>query len=139
MGKQEGRKDTTDTLHNMTENKDPVEEALEKAKPLLAQASFGGVMGYCSGMALKKVGRAVAFLVGVTFIGLQTAVSMGYIDVDWSKVKDDAVKTIDKTGDGKLDVEDAKEYWRILKDMLTNKLPSAGGFSLGFLYGVRSV
>ena len=42
-----------------------------------------------------------------------------------------------QTGDGKLDVEDAKAWWRKVKALLTHKVPSAGGFSLGFLYGVR--
>lgn len=40
-------------------------------------------------------------------------------------------------GDGELTVEDAKYYWRKVKAVLTSKLPDAGGFSLGFLYGVK--
>ena len=43
-----------------------------------------------------------------------------------------------QTGDGKIDVEDAKVYWRKLRALLTNKFPDAAGFSLGFLYGVKS-
>lgn len=72
-----------------------MEQALDKMKPVLAQLSFGSVMGYCSGMALKKVGKAVAFVVGIGFVGLQTAASMGYINVDWRKVKEDALKPLD--------------------------------------------
>jgi uncharacterized membrane protein (Fun14 family) len=80
----------------MVENKpDPVERAIELAKPLLAQLGFGGVMGYCSGMAMKKIGKAVAFGVGVIFIGLQAAASTGYITVDWAKISDDTIKKID--------------------------------------------
>jgi uncharacterized membrane protein (Fun14 family) len=79
----------------MVESKDPMEQAIDKMKPILAQLSFGSVMGYCSGMALKKVGKAVAFVVGIGFVGLQTAVSMGYINVDWVKVKNDALKPLD--------------------------------------------
>jgi FUN14 domain-containing protein 1 len=80
----------------MVENKkDPVEAAIDKLKPMLQQLSFGGVMGYCSGMALKKVGKALAFVVGVGFVGLQLTVSAGYIDVDWGKIKDDALKPLD--------------------------------------------
>jgi uncharacterized membrane protein (Fun14 family) len=193
----------------MVENKDPVEQTLDKLKPLLSELSFGSVMGYCSGYAFKKVGKALAFVVGVGFIGLQTVVSTGYIDVNWGKMKEDALKKVDavsnnticwspfstifrnaaggwsvcdrfvgfavyfqivdgscwisiafffsfsccclsfsgyllyywkpllpKNSDGTVTVEDAKEYWKKLKALLTNKLPSAGGFSLGFLYGV---
>ncbi|CAB9529868.1 FUN14 family [Seminavis robusta] len=121
----------------MTEKKDPVENAIELAKPLLAQLSFGAAMGYCSGMAMKKVGKAVAFGVGVIFIGLQAAASTGYIAVDWAKISDDTMKKLDTTGDGKVDAEDLKLYWKKLKALLVNKLPSSSGFSLGFLYGVR--
>ena len=41
-----------------------------------------------------------------------------------------------ETGDGQLDAEDAKVYWSKVKKILTNKIPSASGFSLGFFYGV---
>mmetsp|Transcript_48184 Transcript_48184/g.73356 ORF Transcript_48184/g.73356 Transcript_48184/m.73356 type:complete len:124 (-) Transcript_48184:79-450(-) len=121
----------------MVENKDPMETAIDKLKPIISQLGFGSVMGYCSGMAMKKIGKAVAFAVGVGFIAVQTAVSAGYIDVDWGKVKDDSMKKLDTTGDGKVDGEDMKVWWRKVKNLLTNKLPSAGGFSLGFLYGVK--
>ena len=120
------------------EKKDAVETALDTLKPILSNLSFGAVMGYCSGTALKKVGKALAVVIGVGFIGLQTAVSAGYIEVNWENVRVTFVNKIDTTGDGKLDFEDAKTYWKMLKKLLTNKIPSAGGFSLGFLYGVRS-
>ena len=83
----------------MVENKpteqDPVETAIDKLKPVLSQLGFGSVMGYCSGMALKKIGKAVAFAVGVGFICIQGAVSTGYIDVDWNKVKKDSLSKLD--------------------------------------------
>ena len=52
-------------------------------------------MGYCSGMAFRKAGRVFGALIGVGFMGLQTAKSMGYIDVHWDKIKDDAIKPLD--------------------------------------------
>jgi uncharacterized membrane protein (Fun14 family) len=80
----------------MVENKkDPVEAALDKLKPVFQQLTFGGVMGYCSGMALKKIGKAAAFAAGIGFIAVQTAVSAGYIEVDWNKVKGTALKPLD--------------------------------------------
>lgn len=122
----------------MTEKKDYVEQAIEKAKPFLQKLGFGSVMGYCSGLAMKKVGKALAVTIGVGFIALQTVVSLGYIEVDWNKLRLDFVKKVDKTGDGKLNADDAKVYWQKLRALLTNKIPSAGGFSLGFLYGVKT-
>jgi FUN14 domain-containing protein 1 len=76
-------------------NTDPVESALDKLKPILSQVSFGSVLGYCSGMSLKKLGKAAAFVIGVGFIGVQSAVHAGYINVNWTKIKDDAIKPLD--------------------------------------------
>jgi uncharacterized membrane protein (Fun14 family) len=80
----------------MVENKpDAVESALEKMTPFLTNVTFGGMMGYTTGYAMKKISKAVAFFVGVTFVALQTGVYCGYIDVDWMKIKDSAFQTID--------------------------------------------
>jgi len=49
-------------------NKDPadvVQQFIEKNKNALSEISFGGVMGYCSGMAFRRVGKAVGVVVGV--------------------------------------------------------------------------
>lgn len=121
----------------MTEKKDIIEDLINKAQPVLMNIGFGSIMGYCSGVAMVKVGKALAFVIGSGFIGLQVAVSLGYINVDWAKVAGDAKAKIDLTNDGKITKDDAKEYWRRFKTVLTHKIPSAGGFSLGFLYGVR--
>jgi uncharacterized membrane protein (Fun14 family) len=82
----------------MVENKDndPVTAALEKAKPIISQMSFGSIMGFCSGYALKKVGKAAAVVVGCGFVALQTAASYGYIKLDWARISDDAQKTLDQ-------------------------------------------
>ena len=101
------------------------------------------------------------------FIAIQSAVYSGYVDVDWKKVQHDAVAKVDtvrtpclrlvftsqsirfrfelcscfnffyQDGDGELTTADLKNYWITVKKVLTNKVPSAGGFSIGFLYGVR--
>ncbi|GAX20668.1 hypothetical protein FisN_32Hh057 [Fistulifera solaris] len=119
------------------EKKDAVETAIDKLKPVLSNISFGAVMGYCSGTAMKQIGKATAFLVGLGFIGLQGLAHYGYVQIDWMKVKESAQKSIDTNGNGSIDAEDWKAYWKSLKKILTNKVPAAGGFSLGFLYGLR--
>jgi len=45
-------------------------------------------MGFCSGIAVKRVGETIAYLVGVVFIGLQVAQYNGLIDIDWLKIRD---------------------------------------------------
>ena len=92
----------------MTESKDVVEGFIDKAKPIIAKLSFGAIMGYCSAMALKKVGKALAVVVGLGFIGMQTASSSGYISVDWTKISDEIKKKADSNQDGSVDSEDVK-------------------------------
>lgn len=122
----------------MAEEKDPVNAIIDQAKPILAKLGFGSVVGYCSGMALKKVGKAIAFVFGMGFMAIQGAVYAGYIDgFNWQKVQTDAIKQIDTNSDGKLDEEDLKAYWKKLKAVLVNGIPDAGGFSLGFLWGIK--
>jgi uncharacterized membrane protein (Fun14 family) len=80
----------------MTENKDDaVTKALDKLKPIVSKLGFGGTVGYMSGMATKTVGRAVAILGGMTFIALQSAAYMGYLNINWGQIKDSAVSKID--------------------------------------------
>lgn len=123
--------------HKQDDEDDAVTRAIDQAKPWLSRLSFGTVVGYCSGMATRRIAKATAFLVGVGFIAVQVAVSSGIVTVDWSQLQVHSHRIMDVSGDGKLDAEDLKEYWRRVRGILTKNLPSAGGFSLGFLYGVR--
>lgn len=122
----------------MTEKTDIVETALDKVKPVLGNLGFGGVMGYCSGIATHKAGKALAVVVGMGFIALQSAAHFGFIQVDWEKIRISVVNSLDRNQDGKIDTEDAKIYWKEFKKVMVHRVPSAGGFSVGFLYGVRS-
>ena len=74
---------------------DPVAIAIDKAKPIIAKVSFGSVIGFCSGYTIKQVGKVAAIVLGAGFIAVQTCVSYGYIQVDWGKVKGDAIKKVD--------------------------------------------
>ena len=44
-------------------------------------------MGYCSGYCVKKVSSVIAFLVGATFVTLQTLSYNGYVNVDYDKIQ----------------------------------------------------
>jgi uncharacterized membrane protein (Fun14 family) len=120
------------------EDSDPMAMAIEKMSPILSQMSFGSVMGFCSGYAMKKAGKALAVVVGLGFVALQTAATYGYLEVKWQKISDDAKSQIDSNRDGKFDVDDVKILWKKVKVVLTKNLPSNAGFSLGFLYGIKS-
>jgi uncharacterized membrane protein (Fun14 family) len=88
---------------------DPMAIAIDKAKPIIAKISFGSIIGYCSGYTLKQVGKVAAIILGAGFIAVQTCVSYGYIQVDWNKVKDDALKKVDTVS-----VQDSTAYPMLL-------------------------
>jgi len=124
----------------MSGNKDPldiVQQFIDKNSDSFGQIGFGGVMGYCSGMAFRRVGKFVGLVIGVGFMGMQTAKNMGYIDVDWNKIKDDAIKPLDMNSDGKVDAQDIEVLWKRSQAIMKDSVPEAGGFSAGFLLGAR--
>lgn len=94
-------------------------------------------MGYCSGMAFRRVGKAFGVVIGIGFMGLQGAASMGYIDVDWNKISKDAMKPLDANADGKVDADDAQIWWSKFQAIMKDSVPGAGGFAAGFLLGAR--
>lgn len=121
-------------------NKDPldiVQQFIDKNKDSFGQIGFGGAMGYCSGMAFRRVGKFFGLVIGVGFMGLQTAKSMGYVDVNWQKIRDDAIKPLDTNKDGKVDGKDVEVWWKKSQSIFKDSVPEAGGFSAGFLLGAR--
>jgi uncharacterized membrane protein (Fun14 family) len=116
---------------------DPVETAIDTLKPVIGNLTMGTVFGYCSGTALKLAGKVVAVVVGFAFISLQVAATAGYVQIDWKKVQSDALGKLDVTGDGKISSDDVKVYWKKFKEICLYRLPSAGGFSLGFFYAIK--
>ena len=83
----------------MTEKKDAVEQVIEKSKPILANIGMGGIVGFTSGIALKKIGKALAVVIGTGFIGLQLASVMGFVDVKWDHVAQSAKTKMDVNQD----------------------------------------
>jgi uncharacterized membrane protein (Fun14 family) len=98
---------------------------------------FTVVMGYCSGMAFRRVGKALGVVIGLGFMGLQGASSLGYVAVDWNKIKDDAIKPLDANADGKVDADDVQIWWNKFNTIMKDSVPGAGGFAAGFLLGAR--
>lgn len=50
---------------------DPIGRAIQALGPVGSEITMGAVLGFCSGYAVKKVGKMAAFVVGVTFIATQ--------------------------------------------------------------------
>ena len=60
---------------------------VEILTPLLAQLGFGGVAGLCVGYALKKLGKIVAFIIGLAFLGLQLLAWKGIISINYAAME----------------------------------------------------
>ena len=56
--------------------------------PMGNKLGFGGIAGFCSGIAVRHTTEWLAYIGGLSFIALQVAQYNGYIDIDWFKVQD---------------------------------------------------
>ena len=124
-------------------------------------------MGFCSGYALKKVGKIAATIAGkcdawifwktvpswlkqlsqlaqsilhtgLGFVTLQTLQYAGYVNVDHNVIKKDVESLLDLNEDGKVDHEDRKIATDKVMEVLQIGMPSGGGFVVGFVGGLRS-
>ncbi len=98
--------------------------------PYLGQVTFGGLAGYAVGYALKKLGRLLALLLGVFFIGLQFLAQAGYIEVDWTRIQKEVEPLLAQPA--------LKGLWERLLATLTYNLPFGASFVAGFLLGLRA-
>ena len=64
-------------------------------KPLIKTLSLSSLMGYCSAIAAKRIGKHVAFIAGVGFIVLQGLVHKRFIDVNWKEVQKSVADAVD--------------------------------------------
>eukprot|EP00435_Cladocopium_sp_Y103_P016711 s2634_g4.t1 len=110
----------------------------EELVPLGQTVSLGGLMGVCSGFALKKVGKFAAGLFGALFCVQQALAYQGYVTMNWPKIEKDLTEFLDVNQDGKFDAGDLNVgYTKVLKVLQSNTAGLSGGFAGGFLLGVR--
>lgn len=97
--------------------------------PILEQLGFGVVAGFVAGYALKKVGKLLAVVVGLFFVGVQLLAWSGYLTIEWGRVQDEVEPLFA--------AESLNGFWRGLVEILTYNVPFAAAFVPGFLLGVR--
>lgn len=98
--------------------------------PYLGQLTFGGLTGYAVGYALKKVGRALAIVLGLFFVALQLLAQAGYVQVDWTRIQRDVEPFLQQPG--------LQGLWERLLSTLTHNLPFGASFVGGLLLGLRA-
>ena len=99
---------------------------VEVLTPLLTQLGVGGIAGLCVGYALKKIGKLVAIILGIAFIGLELLAYYGIININYTALSDWANGVIGQVG--------------IAEGVLTTiigNLPFAASFLGGFALGLK--
>lgn len=97
--------------------------------PFLEQLSFGIIAGFAAGYAFKKLGKMVAFAVGLLFIVLQILAFYGFVTINWGEVQ----SRIDPL----LEADSLRQFWQRLLAVLTYNITFAVAFVPGFLLGLR--
>ena len=102
---------------------------VESLAPYLGQLTFGGLAGFASGYALKKVGKLLAIALGLLFVSIQLLAYAGYLTVDWLRIQE-SVNPL-------LESEQLNQGWQALVAVLTNNFPFAAAFIPGLILGLR--
>jgi uncharacterized membrane protein (Fun14 family) len=97
--------------------------------PYLQQLGFGGIAGFLAGYALKKVGRIVAFVIGIIFVVLQVLAYYGFVSVNWIQIQESV--------DPLLETNNLNAFWQSLINILTHNFVAAAAFVPGFILGLR--
>lgn len=110
---------------------------LELSWPILKNLGFSGLVGVATGVAFKAVGKVLALLFGTMFAMLQVGVYLGYVTVDWSRVHKDVLSFLDINSDGEVEASEVKTFAAKCVAILSQGLPSGGGFCLGLGVGLH--
>jgi len=99
---------------------------VEIITPLLTQLGVGGVAGLCVGYALIKLGRIIAFFLGIAFIGLQYLAYQGIISINYGPFIDWANGLFTQVS-----------VLEGIFSIIVGNMPFAGAFLTGFYIGVK--
>lgn len=97
--------------------------------PYLEQLSFGLIAGFAVGYAFKKLGKLVAFALGLLFIALQVLAFYGLVTINWGEIQSRV--------DPLLEAESLRQLWQGLLAVLTFNITFAAAFVPGFVIGLR--
>ncbi len=105
--------------------------------PVGGDITMGAIVGFASGFSLKKIGKAAAFFIGLSFLASQTLSHMGYLQIDWRLIERQLLSLLDLDGDAQLTRRDLEIWWGKFKAAMTHQLPSTTGFVTGFALGLH--
>jgi uncharacterized membrane protein (Fun14 family) len=65
------------------------EFASSLTSPKVSKFGYGVIMGYSSGICLKKVSKTAAVVIGGLFLAIQSLSSRGYLHIDHNRIRQD--------------------------------------------------
>lgn len=95
------------------------------ARTLGEQVSIGGVLGFATGYSIRKIGKAVMFVVGTEVAILQYMAYRQWLVMDWRKLARDISPNFSKSA------------WDKVLDILLYKMPFNVAFTGGLFAGLR--
>ncbi|KAK3236183.1 hypothetical protein CYMTET_44843 [Cymbomonas tetramitiformis] len=114
-----------------------LDSLVDNAMPYAQQLGMSGIMGFISAYALKTVGKALAVVVGLAFMGLQYLSFKGLITIHWGNMEEKTKAMLDFDNSGKVDSADLKIMYKEGLNVLSKGLPDVAGFYLGFMLGLK--
>lgn len=115
----------TAEIHERPKDVAQERKAGSMVKSVGEQLSFGGVLGFAAGFSIRKVGKAILFLVGTEVVVLQYMAYREWLTMDWRKLGRDIAPRFDKS------------TWDGFVEILVYKMPFSAAFSGGLVAGLR--
>ncbi len=92
--------------------------------PVAVTLGFGGLLGYCTGVFLKRTVRLLGCLLGLAFIAMQLLAYYGYAEWHWDAIARHTTPAAQAAG-------------HFLWKLIHYNMPFTGGFAAGFFLAVR--
>jgi uncharacterized membrane protein (Fun14 family) len=105
---------------------DEPEGPVEKSLPAVTEASFFALIGFALGYTTKKLVKLGLLLVALAFVAVQVLVHFGALEVDWNAL-------VEKLNRLVLNVREDGT----VQELVTDRIPTAGGLGAGWLLGLR--
>lgn len=96
------------------------------ALPAVTEGSFFALIGFALGYTTRKLIKLGLILLAVGFVALQVLVHLGAVEVDWGAA-------VAKLNELVLNVGESGT----VGELLTDRVPAAGGLATGYFLGLR--